>query len=658
MNITKSIRAARAQTASTSPYETDSQHNSPYRPIFPARIANFGPLTLLFLFLFCFRLGNVPLFDLDEGLYVTCARQMAISGDLVTPRLNTRLADRPGETTVPFFEKPILVYWAAAGTIRLFGQVEWAARLPAALAALFTGWLVFLVGSRWFGTRAGILAAVVYGAAPLTILDARELTPDGLLVLWFTGILVTFQALKTGDHNVSSLRARIVLRCLFWIFCALAVLTKGIIGLLLPMSIIFLTLLLDHVAFRVRVRGVKRPWLRFAVRLRAATFWRKELSNLRPLSGVLLFLLLTAPWFILIWRAGGRDELGHTFVQEYIIRQHVGRFKGQDAVHNLPLPSYLVFFVIGFFPWAGLVPAAFRFRLRGLGAAKPPSPRVRMEIEREAVDRDRHRFLLIWFWTVLLFFSLAAAKLPTYIAPAYPAAALLIGRWLDRVLTAGVPTSALRSLRRGAASATVIGLLLLAAALIGPRYAPANAPIPEDIKHVALHLTALLAGGSALAWACLRRTDSSVRNATAGIAIQVAQIVILVAVGCTEGYAVAARDVLLPYQRAAMAARDDAAHGVPVVYYNIIPRRPSMLYYAHYSPYEHKEPGILPYLRLALPADTKQADIVTSRATYDRLLQPELTASPAIRAGIGAEYGDGRSGWLLVRLIFTKPMLH
>jgi 4-amino-4-deoxy-L-arabinose transferase-like glycosyltransferase len=666
MKNTNSTRTAHIATSDNSIMTIVSASNA----LSPARKTSFLLLSLFFFGLFFFRLGNVPLFDLDEGLYVTCARQMAQTGDLVTPRLNGRLADRPGVTTVPFYEKPIMVYWLSAATMRLLGVSELAARLPAALAALLTTWVVLFAGTHWFGRRAGIIAALVYAACPLTIVDARDLTPDGLLVLWFTGALLTFRALKRpGAPPHAANQRRLV--SLFWTLCALAVLTKGIIGVLLPLLIIGLSEALDHLGLRVRIRGMRRPFVRFALRLRAANEWRPTVAALRPLAGLLLFLALAVPWFALICRTGERDELGHTFVQEYIIRQHIGRFKGQDAVHNMPLPTYLAFFLIGFFPWSCIVPAAFRWRVQsGTRGAIPSDAEACTDADtaRSAVEQDDYRFLLIWFWTVFVFFSLAAAKLPAYIAPAYPAAALLVGRWLDRALTLGVPAAARRSLRRAALGATVTGALLLAVALIGPRFAPANAPIPADVQRVVLHVTLLLTLGNALALACL-----SVRGAAgvrATVIAQAAVIGLVVGVGCTEGYAVVAQDVLLPYQRAAIAAQGDAARGIPVVFYNIIPRRPSMLYYAQYSPYEHKEPGLMPYLQTLPVADREtdqrrtdpkavgngEVDIVTSRATYERLLRLELAATPRYDARILAEYGAKPGGWLLLRLTVRSPV--
>jgi 4-amino-4-deoxy-L-arabinose transferase-like glycosyltransferase len=650
----------------TQPMDNDLSSNSPVATQNPAAVPAFCLLSLLFFCLFFARLGNVPLFDLDEGLYISCARQMVLSGDVITPRLNCRLPDRPGETTVPFYEKPILVYWLAAGSMRAFGLTEWAARLPAAMAALLTAWTVLLAGIRWFGLRAGCLAALIYATCPLTIVDARDITPDGLLVLWFTGILLVFHALhiktqqktqQAGAHAslqspvpTQSHAARLLLPAAFWVLCSLAVLTKGVIGLLLPWVVIGIYLLLDRFAVRLRLRDARHPSLRLLLRLHAAGDWWPTVRALRPVAGALLFLVLTLPWFVLIWRAGGRDGLNHTWFQEYIIRQHIGRFKGLDEVHNMPLPTYLVYFLIGFFPFATIVPAAFRLRIPG---ATDQGAAVSKPEDAASAFCSPHRFLLVWFWTVFVFFSLAAAKLPAYIAPAYPAAALLVGRWLDGVLAVGAPARAMRSLQRGAAGATITGLLLVLAAWIGPRFASHNAPLAPDVQRVILHLMLLLALGSATAWACFRFVRPSDRGLRAGLIAQTVMLTLLVAVGCTEGYAVVAHNILLPYQRAAIAARPDAERGVPVVFYNIVPRRPSMLYYGGYAPYEHKEPGLLPFLHDAIPANVPTVDVVTPRSSYEHLILPELAPAPFIKARLLANYGDQRSGWVLVQLELT-----
>ena len=349
-------------------------------------------LLALCLFLFFWRLGSVPLFDYDEALYVTCAQQMVVSGDWIAPRLNTRLPERPNAARIAFFEKPIMVYWASAGSMRLFGRSMWAARLPVALAALLTTCTIFLAGRRWFGRRAGLLAALAYATAPMTLVDARQMTTDGLLILWLTIALLCFwQVLEKKEKRKEGKEGRSLLfPASFWLMCGLAVLTKGIIGLLLPFMIIVVYLLLGRLVLRVRLRTNRGPRLRFALGLRPLRVLWNGLSRLRPVSGLLLFLLIAAPWHVLIARNPELDAQGRTWVQEYLLRQHVGRFKGLDTVHNQPLPTYFAYFLIGFFPWACFVPAAFRLREKRFHHRDTETQRVYREDNRED-NRDDNR---------------------------------------------------------------------------------------------------------------------------------------------------------------------------------------------------------------------------------------------------------------------------
>ncbi len=638
------------------------------------RLPEWG-VVILCLFLFFWRLGGVPLFDLDEALYVTGARQMVLSGDIVTPRLNSRPLQRPDEQVVPFFEKPILVYWACAASLRTFGMSEGAARLPVALAALMTTGLVAFAGTRWFGRRAGLLAAAVYATAPMTLVDARQMTTDGLLVLWFTMAMLAFYELQSRHaqrgqpltyalfpHRFS--RIPLLITITFWVACALAVLTKGAVGLLLPTLVIGAYLLFDRFAalagwgdtqgFRIRIIG----------RLRGFAQWSGGVKRLRLLLGLLIVVALTAPWHLAIWRTRDRDAEGRTWTQEYIVRQHIGRFKGLDTVHNAPLPSYFVYFLFGFFPWACFAPAAFR--RSGLPAAggdgKPRRPdrkivgfRLQVSAPETLIaeglsPKAAHTiattdFLRVWFWTIFLFFTIGAAKLPTYIVPCYPAAALLTGLWLDRALR-----EARKSLECGALAATITAGALVVGAMLAPRLVPTDRPIPAEMVAAVRHITLLLLLGCGAAWICLHWRGQGERGRKAGVALLMATMVGLIALGTSEGYSVAERYVLGPYQRAAAAAHRDAVAGVPVVFYHIIPRRPSMLYYGGYAPLERKEEPLLPFLRLQLKAPTFAADVVTAGDIYAGELQKELAQAPDITATVLDQEGTERGGWVLLRL--------
>lgn len=608
-----------------------------------------GLLLLLSLFICFWRLGSVPLFDLDEALYVTCARQMLLSGDYTTPRLNSHPPDRPAEATVPFFEKPILVYWMAAGAMRLFGMSEGAVRIPVACAALITTGLIVLAGRRWFGWRAGLLAGLTFVTAPMTVIDARQMTTDGLLVLWYTLAMFAFAETSVKETSRNKLPEGQVSHSvlpypvpIFWIACALAILTKGAIGLLLPSIVIGVWLLWGRLQLRIRSASIL---VRFRWKSLHAGLIR--IGALRPLVGLLLLIVIAAPWHIAVSRAGGRDALGHTFVEEYIGRQHIGRFRGGDKVHNAPLPTYIVFFLIGFFPWSCFAPAALLSVRRKTGATTLISPDADGADSTEPDMEARIGFLRVWFWTIFVFFSISAAKLPTYIAPAYPAAALLVGRWLDLALARSQSRTVFS---RGAAVTACIGGLLCLVAVFAPRLAPPNSPIPGEVVTLALTLSLTLALGCTAAWAAVRFASQN-KSVRMGIILLTTTMLVLYGIMVTEGYSIARRFLIEPYQQLAASANQEAAAGVPVVFYHIIPRRPSMLFYANYSAYERKETPLLPYLSPLLKGPVKQALVITSSRSLDQVLLPELNQAIGVRYRVEQTAGNDRDGWVKIRII-------
>ncbi len=576
------------------------------------------------LFLFFFRLGSAPIFDLDEGLYAACCKVMAQSGNWITPLLNSRMPGHPHQLTTPFFEKPILVYWLGAAFIKALGATALAVRLPVALIALITTFVVVWAGTRWFGRRAGLLAGMVYATLPITLIDARQLTTDGPLVLIFTcQMLAFYAALRAWQRGQKPAGRKWAI--FYWALTALAVLAKGAVGLLLPPIVFVVYALLQTIVLRVQMRGGIRMQGRLAVQPLQAL--RPAVQALWLPAGLLLCFVIAAPWHYLVWKAGGRDELGYTWFQQYIIRQHIGRFKGLDKVHDAPFFTYLLYFLAGFFPWSGFAPAALRTRTSADDPARPAE-----------------RYLQVWFWTIVGGFSFAAAKLPTYIAPAYPAAALLVGRWLDQVCSAVPNAQTLRSLRNGARTAFGVSVVLMAAALIGPLAVPRSAPIAPEIKQAAL-LTAVCAAAGT--WAALRWLPSPVQGRrTKGIAALAATAGALVLAGCTLGYHAAAAQVLGPYQQIAHDAAPDAQAGIPVVYYHIIPRRPSMLFYAGYSPFERKQAALFHWLYREVapqggPIDLAASTRVVRRDLMPRLLKLHLQAQPLKKC----------KGWELLRIV-------
>ena len=612
-------------------------------------------LPLVCLFAFFWRLGAAPLFDLDEALYVVGARQMLLTGDRVTPRLNSRPLYSPAALTVPFYEKPILVYWFSAASQRVFGMNRLAARLPAAFAALITTGMIAFFGSRRYGERAGLLAGIVYATAPLTLLDARQMTTDGLLVLWLTAGLLCAAPNRDAPQNshtgIYTRRLEFVQTLFFWIFCALAVLTKGAIGALLPALILGLYAATETFSNRAGSAEASNEKLRVAAVFAAffSALWR-AFRRLRPLPGLALFLLICAPWHLLAARSGERDAQGRTFFQEYGMRQHVNRFRGGkngDKVHASPPITYFAFFAVGFFPWAFFVPAAFRQnrdqKPREAETSRYPVPEPPLSEAGEEAERRLRRFLLAWFGTVFVFFSISAAKLPTYIAPLYPPASLLVGRWLDSVLQGQNREQA----RRGALGAALGSGLLFAAGLIAPRFLPPNLSVPVAAIHLAQTITAILFFGSLLALACFAwKRDEA---APFGLIALTLMLLAVVGVGVTAGYDFAAREGFGPYQRLAEQANVYAAQNIPIVYYDIVPRAPSMLYRANYAPREFSRAPLLPSLRMFLKSGDS-AIVILSQKTLQTKLQPEIAAAPDFTWQILARDGTIDGGWVLLEI--------
>jgi 4-amino-4-deoxy-L-arabinose transferase-like glycosyltransferase len=376
-------------------------------------------------------LGSRPLSVPDEGRYVEIPREMVVTGDYLTPRLNG----------VKYFEKPPLFYWFEAGAIKLFGLSEWSVRLGPSLFALFGCLAVYYAGARMFGRLTGVLSACVLATSILYYALSRLITPDMPVSVLLTASLLSF---LLGTREPAGTTRRLFFWG-FYAFAALATLTKGLIGLVFPGMIIFMWMLIMNE-------------------------WRILRSLYLP-SGLALFLLIAAPWHILINRANPE------FFDFYFIREHFQRYLTKIHHHYKPFWFFIPVLVLGFFPWSAFLVQAVRQNL-------PPSWK----------DRHQHKdaiFLMLWAGIVFLFFSASSSKLIPYILPVLPPLAIVIGRYLADAWV--------RTGQWGFRSGVILFSLLCAVFAIGmimlPRYWPEAGTRELSIIRYALVLV-FLAGGS------------------------------------------------------------------------------------------------------------------------------------------------------------------
>ena len=324
------------------------------------------------LLIFFFNLGGRDLWDPDETRYAVVAREMRETGQWILPHLNGAI----------YAEKPPLFFWLVNLSVFFLGEdSELANRLLSALTGWITILLTFFLGERLFNSRVGFLSASVLATCLLFPQISRWMVLDSLFTLLF---LVTLFCFYLGYEKEEGRR-----KYYFWagFFMGLGVLTKGPVAYLaLPIFLIFAFL----------QRGLKK-------------FWSYDL-----LLGCLLSLVVVLAWLIPACLVGGEE-----YTKRILLEQTVGRLSGHGAhVHARSFFFYFTRFPIEFLPWIVFLPTAFVFGLR----------------RGEGVRRKELLFLSVWFIFIFVFFTFVKGKKDNYILPLYPAAAILIGWFWDRLI--------------------------------------------------------------------------------------------------------------------------------------------------------------------------------------------------------------------------------
>ena len=325
----------------------------------------------------------------DEGRYAEISREMAVSGDWVTPRLNG----------LKYFEKPPLQYWAGAAAISAFGAGNWQPRLWTAftglVAILMLGYTLARVGGTALGwAGAGVLASSLLWVY-LGHINALDMSLAATMCLCFCGVVLAEHARQFRGGRAPEDAARSARRWMVfaWAAMALAVLSKGLVGILLPGSALVVTVLLW------------RDW--------------RLLTRLAWLPGLAVFFAIAAPWFFIV------SARNPGFAQFFFIHEHFERFLTPGHRREGAAWYFVPVLVAGLLPWTGMLAdasaAAIARRWRGVKA----DPLVAFI---EAPLRFPTRFAAVWAVLIFLFFSVSSSKLPSYILPIFPALALLTAR--------------------------------------------------------------------------------------------------------------------------------------------------------------------------------------------------------------------------------------
>jgi 4-amino-4-deoxy-L-arabinose transferase-like glycosyltransferase len=331
--------------------------------------------------LFFTRLGGLALTEPDETFYAQTAKEMLAADDWVTPRIFGK----------PQFEKPVLYYWLVMASYTAFGISEFSARFPSAVFSIFGVFGVFLLGKLLYSRLTGFLSAVVIATSIIYIVVGKACVTDTVLTVF---ILYTFYFFMAGWSSGKRLYYYAASAS-----AALAVLTKGPIGLFIAGAVVLL-----YLAFTGEIRFI----------------FKKV-----PIFKILLFFLAIAlPWYVLAYWANG-----NIFIDEFFGFHNITRFtQPEHKIGDTPF-FYLPVAIGGIFPWSVFFPfAAWCMYKKNKDAPGSLG-------ESKAAIKAPKVFLAAWFLLVLLFFSISRTKLVTYILPLFPAMALITGRFWEKAIT-------------------------------------------------------------------------------------------------------------------------------------------------------------------------------------------------------------------------------
>ncbi|HSM87768.1 MAG TPA: glycosyltransferase family 39 protein, partial [Candidatus Limnocylindrales bacterium] len=323
------------------------------------------------------------LMDDVDAVQAQIARNMLVSGDWVTARLNG----------VAYLEKSPLVYWVMAGSYRVFGVHDWAARLPLALCVVLLCWVTFRFGRWAFGARAGMYSGLALATCIGLFLFTRILIPDAMLTLAITGAIWAWLRLLEPDEEHSRRWALLMGVCF-----GAGLLLKGLIAIVFPILAGLAYMAVTRRIFSLQAWRKLHVWQVLAVALAIAAPWH------------VLATLRNPPYFAFSMHSGPGEYRG--FFWFYFFNEHLLRFLNLRYPRDYNTVPRLWFWLLNLawlFPWSVYLPGAFKLAYREDSRAA----RVRL-------------MAVCWVAVVMVFFTFSTTQ-EYYSMPIYPALALLVG---------------------------------------------------------------------------------------------------------------------------------------------------------------------------------------------------------------------------------------
>lgn len=345
---------------------------------------------------------TIPLLGPDEPRYSQVAREMFERGDWITPTLGGH----------NWFEKPALLYWLQIASYHIFGVTEFAARFGSALFGLGTIFSIWLLGRTIekrlppefsncnFANWLGLIAASTVGI----IAFSRAASFDIVLTFPITASLVCFFIWELGDRSSASSQRYFPPSLLgFYFFIGLALIAKGLVGIVFPFAIVGFYYVLS---------------LRFPPRvLIISLFW-----------GTISAILVSLAWYLPMYQRNG-----WTFIDEFFIQHHFQRYTSNKYLH--PQPFYFFFWVLPLMtiPWLPFfIGSLWNFvRSKSTNDSTIETNSSHLLIYSSPLLELR-RFAIAWLLVPLVFFTFSGSKLPGYVLPALPAAIILAGEYAWR----------------------------------------------------------------------------------------------------------------------------------------------------------------------------------------------------------------------------------